>query len=98
VGSSAGSTPAGTVLLSALFALVAVKYVVCRLLGMPSVGDLSTKEDNCMSKYKVMLASAMDTFYGLGVSGLAGCLLTKDSLTRYNAFNPPPLRAGQFWR
>ena len=81
MGSSAGSTPAGTVLLSALFALAAVKYVVYRLLAMPSVGDLSTKEDNCMSKFKVMLASAMGTLHGLGVSGLAGCLLTKDSLS-----------------
>ena len=92
MGSSAGATPAGLVLLSALFALVAVKYVVNRLLEMPSAGELTAKEDNCMSKFKVMLASAMDTIHGLGASGLASCLLTKDSLAPNNSFKPTPLR------
>lgn len=79
VGSSAGSTPAGTVLLSTLFVLMAMNYVVNRLLAMPSAEGMTAKEDNRMSKFKVMLASATNTLHGLGVSGLAGCLLTKDS-------------------
>ena len=81
MGSSAGSIPAGTVLLAALFALVAVKYFFYRLLEVPSAGELSAKEDICMSRLTVMLASAVETLHGLGVSGLAGCLLTKESLT-----------------
>ena len=92
MGSSAGATPAGAVLLSALFALAAVKYVVNRLLAMPTVRVQVTKEDNCMSKLKVMLASALDTLHGLGVSGFASCLLTKGSLTPNNSFKPMPLR------
>ena len=33
-----------------------------------------------MKRVKVMFASALDTIYGLGVSGLASCLLTTESL------------------
>jgi hypothetical protein len=81
VGSSAGVTPAGAVLLSALFALATLKYVVNRLLAMPSARDLVAKEDTYMSKFNVMLASVLETLHGLGVSGFASCLLTKDSLS-----------------
>ena len=59
---------------------------------MPTVRVQVTKEDNCMSKLKVMLASALDTLHGLGVSGFASCLLTKGSLTPNNSFKPMPLR------
>ena len=88
-------------MLSALFALVAVKYVVTRLLAVPSATDLIAKEGKVMKRVKVMLASVLDTFHGLGVGGLASCLLTKDfsapstSMIGWapnNSFKPKPLR------
>ena len=79
MGSSGGATPPGAVLLSVLLALVAIKYVVNRLLAVPTATDLFAKGDSLMKRVKVMLASVLDTVHGLGVSGLASCLLTKDS-------------------
>lgn len=78
MGGSAGATPAGAALLSALFALVALKFFTNRMLTMPSAAVLSAKEGSFMKRAKVMFASVLDTFHGLGVSGLASCLLTKD--------------------
>jgi hypothetical protein len=78
VGSSAGSTPAGAALLSAFFALVVLRFIAVKL-AVPSATDLFAKEGGFMKKVKLMLASAVDTCHGLGVSSLAGCLLTKVS-------------------
>ena len=75
-----GATPMGAALLSAFLALVALKFLVNRVLAAPSVTDKFTKEGSFMERAKLMFASALETVNGLGVSGLASCLLTQGSL------------------
>lgn len=81
MGSSAGATPAGAALLSVLFALVALKFVVNHTLAVPSAAVRFAKKGKYMKRVKVMFASVLDTIHGLGVSSLASCLLTKGAST-----------------
>lgn len=80
MGSTAGATPAGAALLSAFFALVALKYLINHTLAMPRAAVTSAKEGSYMKRAEFLFASVLDTFHGLGVSGLASSLLTKASL------------------
>jgi len=73
-----GATPAGAALLSALFALVVLKAMVYHV--MPSATVQFAKRGNTMKRVKVLFASTLETFHGLGVSGLASCLLTEEFL------------------
>lgn len=75
-----GATPVGAALFSAFLALVAFKFLVNRVLAVPSVTGNFTKEGSLMKRAKLMFASALETVHGLGVSGLASCLLTQGSL------------------
>lgn len=88
MGSTAGATPAGAALLSAFLALVALQFVVNHTLAVPSAAVNFAKKGKHMKRAKVMFASVLDTIHGLGVSGLASCLLAKGSLSLNKALKP----------
>lgn len=94
MGSTVGATPAGAALLSAFLALVALKFVINHTLAVPSTAVESVKEGGFMKRAKVVFASVLDTVHGLGVSGLASCLLAKISLSPKNSAHPTPYRFG----
>ena len=71
-------------MLSALLALVAVKFFINHTLAVPSTAATSVKEGKRMKRVKVMFASVLDTIHGLGVSGLASCLLAKGASCHLN--------------
>ena len=79
--SSIGAIPAGATLLLAFLALVALKFIILNhTLAVPNAAVKSAKEGDHMKRVKVIFTSVLDTIHGLGVSGLASCLLAKGSL------------------
>jgi len=71
-----GATPTTAGLLLAFLALVVLKFIVNRMLAMPSTAVLSVKEGSGM-RAKLWFAAALDTVHGLGANGWVSYLLSK---------------------
>ena len=81
VGSGASAILATAVLLLALFALAGIAFLKNRVLEMPSVAFMTTKEGSSMKmKAKLWFASVLGTIHGLGVNSWVSHLLPKATL------------------
>ena len=85
-----GATPTTAGLLLAFLALVVLKFIVNRMLALPSTAVLSVKEGSVM-RANLLFAAALDTVHGLGANGWVSYLLSKMSCAWPNpAVDPAP--------